>query len=207
MKARAKRLWPDSTIVCVGTGPSLTQADVDFCRGKARVIAVNDAYRLAPWADVLYACDGRWWDWHKGVKEFRGLKFGMTIRKHLHADVIRLRNAGSKGLCLESDGLCTGRNSGYQAINLAVHLGAARILLLGYDMTRDRNGRSHFFGEHPRQGLPSPYPAFRQMFPTLVKPLAQLGIEVINCTQATALETFPKQPLDEALRMPLEVAS
>jgi len=28
------------------------------------VLAINDAYRLAPWADWLYACDDRWWRFH-----------------------------------------------------------------------------------------------------------------------------------------------
>lgn len=50
------------TIVCVASGESLTRADVNYCRGKARVLAINDNYRIAPWADWLYACDGRWWD-------------------------------------------------------------------------------------------------------------------------------------------------
>jgi len=33
-------------------------------------------------------------------------------------------------------------------VNLAVQLGAARILLLGYDM-RAVDGKTHWFGEHP----------------------------------------------------------
>lgn len=202
-----KKLWPGETIVCIGTGPSLTQADVDYVRGKARVLAINDAFKLALWADALYGCDGQWWEWNKGARDFKGMKFGMTVRKGHFRDVVRMRNAGTKGLCLEPDGLCTGRNSGYQAINLAVHFGAARILLLGYDMSRDRNGRSHFFGEHPKRANPSPYPAFRQLFPTLVKPLAALGIEVINCTRRTELTTFPCVPLEEALSVSLQVAS
>ena len=53
------KLWPNSTVVCIGTGPSLTQADVDLCCSQARVIAVNDAYRMAPLADVLYAADDK----------------------------------------------------------------------------------------------------------------------------------------------------
>ena len=55
------RAWVDETAVCIASGPSLTQADVDYVRGKARVIVVNNGYLLAPWADVLYAADARWW--------------------------------------------------------------------------------------------------------------------------------------------------
>jgi len=42
------RLWPGETFVCLASGPSLTQADVDYCRGKARVIAIKDVLHLAP---------------------------------------------------------------------------------------------------------------------------------------------------------------
>jgi hypothetical protein len=90
-------------------------------------------------------------------------------------------------------GLRTGSNSGYQAINLAVHLGAARIILLGYDMKG-----THFFGKH-RDGSVPPFQACLRLFPTLVKPLAALGIPVINATRSTALTTFPCLPLDLAL--------
>lgn len=200
------KLWPHSTVVCIGTGPSLTQADVDYCHGKARVIAINDAVKLAPWADVLYACDDRWIGWNKGVPQFQGLKFSMTVRTKQYKGWHRVRNAGMKGLCLTPDGLCNGRNSGYQAINLAVHLGATRILLLGYDMSRDKNGRSHFFGEHPRVGKPSPYKEFVKCFDTIVKPLAQLGVEVINCSRRSALTVFPMMPIEQALPVPLAEA-
>lgn len=201
------RLWPGSTVICLGTGPSLTQEDVDYCRGQ-RVIAINDAYKLAPWADVLYACDGKWWDWNKGVPQFSGLKFGMTRSKHLYRDVTLLRHAGETGLCLKPDGVCTGRNSGYQAVNVAVHLGAVRILLLGYDMSRDpKAGRAHFFGEHAKRGTSSPYPEFRRLFETIVKPLRKAGVEVINCTRRTQLTAFPQMLLEEALPAKLQVAS
>jgi hypothetical protein len=194
------KLWPDSTIVCLGCGSSLTQDDVDHCRDRARMIAVKDAWQLAPWADVLYACDGKWWDHYKGVPDFNGLKIGLTVDGRW-PDVHALRNTGIEGLELDPSGLRTGQNSGYQAVNLAVHLGARRILLLGYDMRRS-NGKAHFYGEHPAGGYrhtASPYGLFQQCFATIVEPLQQLGIEVINCSRKTALEMFPRLSIEEAL--------
>ena len=47
----------------IASGPSLTKEDVDAVRGL-NVIVINTSYWLAPWADILYACDGHWWDWH-----------------------------------------------------------------------------------------------------------------------------------------------
>ncbi len=54
---RVERLWPDATVVCIASGPSLTQSQVDYCRGKARVAVVNNNWEKAPWADVLYGAD------------------------------------------------------------------------------------------------------------------------------------------------------
>ena len=189
------RRWPGRTVVCLGGGPSLTPADVDTVRGWAPVIAINDAYRVAPWADVLYACDDKWWAWHQGVATFAGAKYALDAKATRWPGVQVLRNAGEKGLELDPTGLRTGRNSGYQAINLAVHVGAARIVLLGYDMSPAPDGRTHWFGDHPDKA-PSPYALMRTAFDTLVAPLAAAQVEVLNCSRRTALTAFPCAPLD-----------
>jgi len=191
-------LCPGGTVVCLGGGPSLTREDVEACRGKATVLAINDAYRLAPWADVLYGADSKWWGWHKGVSSFAGLKFSLQPDAGQWPGVQVLRNTGEGGLELDPSGLRTGRNSGYQAINLAVHLGATRVLLLGYDMGPGPKGETHWFGDHPDRNV-SPYTTFLARFEAIVEPLRQLGVEVINCSRRTALTVFPCQPLEEAL--------
>lgn len=196
------REWPGETVVCVATGPSLTPEDVEYCRGKARVIVINNAHELAPWADCLYACDAKWWHWHHGVKAFTNPKWSMDHSawngyRVLYPDVRLLRNAGPDGLEHQPTGLKSGRNSGYQAINLAYHYGAKRIVLLGYDMQMS-GGKSHYFGEHPNNQR-SPYDRFRRAFETIKKPLMKRGIEVINCTRRSALNTFPKADLREVL--------
>lgn len=186
------RLWPNATIVCLATGPSLTRADVDACAGLRR-IAINDAYRLAPQADVLYACDQKWWYWHKGAPGFAGLKFALDPRAKSWPGLTVLQNTGTKGLELKPTGLRTGHNSGYQAINLAVHLGASRIVLLGYDMKGD-----HFFGAHPDNTRP-PFALCLKAFEALVAPLAAAGVSVVNATRSTALTCFPRVPLESVL--------
>lgn len=191
-------LCPGGTVVCLGGGPSLTRDDVEACRGKATVIAINDAYKLAPWADVLYGADSKWWAWHKGVPSFKGLKFALQPDAGQWPGVQVLRNTGDAGLELDPSGLKTGRNSGYQAINLAVHLGASRVLLLGYDMSHGPKGETHWFGHHPDQSS-SPYAAFLACFATIVDPLRQVGVSVINCSRQTVLTVFARQPLEEAL--------
>lgn len=196
------RSWPGDTVVLLATGPSLCQEDVDYVRGKARVIAINDAYRLAPWADCLYATDAKWWHWHEGVPSFTGPKWSLEHSawnnfRARYPDVQRLRNTGPDGLEHHPGGLKNGRNSGYAAVNLAVHYGAARIILLGYDM-QVAKGRSHFFGDHPNKQQ-SPYAMFRQRFESIVKPLRKVNVTVVNCSRHSALTCFTKAALRETL--------
>lgn len=200
MAASVPRLFPDRTIVCLASGPSLTLEDVETCRGRFPVVAVNDTYRLAPWADLLWACDGKWWEAHAGVPTFGGLKFSLEASAGHWPGVQVLSNTGDRGVELEPTGVRTGKNSGYQAINVAIHLGAKRIGLLGYDMQTLNGQPTHFFGEHPRSlRRSSPYAMFRTYFDSLVEPLKALGVEVVNCTRSSALDCFPRLPL-ESLR-------
>jgi hypothetical protein len=194
--------WPGETCVVIATGPSLTPDDVNYCQGKARVIAVNDAYKLAPWADCLYATDAQWWHWHRGAPEFAGAKWSLEHSqwgnfRERYPDVQRLRNSGPSGLEHDPSALKNGRNSGFAAVNLAYHYGATRVILLGFDMQR-KGGKSHFFGEHPNRSS-SPYPQFRERFKTLVKPLAKAGVEVVNCSRNSVLECFPKAELRQTI--------
>lgn len=213
MRHTVSRLWPEATIVCLATGPSLTQSDCDYVESlHLPTIAINDAHRMAPWAEVLYCSDRMWWRKYKGVPSFAGLKYGVGSSPGKNnkfpefPDVKVLRNSGYAGLDLSPDGLKTARNSGYAAINLAYHFGAKRIVLLGYDMGW-RGAKAHFFGDHPsglsqREDL---YPNFRKSFLSIVQPLKDVGVEVVNCTPNTSLEAFPLGVLRDVLKPSVEV--
>lgn len=95
----------------------------------------------------------------------------------------------------------SGGNSGFQAINLAVHLGVRRIVLVGFDMRTD-NG-IHWHGEHGG-ALKNPILAnvikWRRIVDEAAGDLANLGIEVINATACSALTAYPIMSLEKALR-------
>lgn len=202
------RLCANGVVVCLATGPSLTPEDVDYVRGKATVIAVNDAHRLAPWADVLYSSDRYWWGHYKGVPCFGGVRATIEYSpKRYAAELVRvapdmyfLRNTGHDGVETNPTGLRTcGQNSGGAALNLASHLGAKRVVLLGYDMGVP-DGKRHFFGDHP-QPLSNThnFPTWRQAFETMAQPFRDLGIEVFNCSRSTSLNAFPVVALEDVL--------
>jgi len=88
-------------------------------------------------------------------------------------------------------------NSGAGAIALAAKAGARRVLLLGYDCQKT-GGKAHWHGDHPEglgnAGSIHKWPA---QFAQLKASMA--GVEIINCSRATALTCFPRQPLEAAL--------
>ena len=204
--ATVPRLLPQGgTVLITGSGPSLNQRDVDIARSVVdATICVNDSYKLAPDADVLYAADATWWGWHKGcVADHKvgsvsypasrnALKYSLT-KTQWYPDVQMLRRGPQSGLTLDPTKVGLGYNGVHQSINVAVHLGATRIILLGVDM---RGG--HFFGHHPNNSGP-PFTMCRERFKALVEPLKTAGVEIVNCTPKTALEAFPCAPLLETL--------
>lgn len=212
--ATVPRLLPHGgTVLVMGSGASLTQADVDLARAHVdAVIAVNDSYKLAPDATVLYAADAHWWGWHKGCLQehkvgsvhypaFTG-QFRYCLGKTPQFSHIQLLRRGPQtGLTLDPRMVALGLNGVYQAINVAVHLGATRVLLLGVDM----HGR-HFFGDHPNKSN-APFSLCLQRFATLVEPLRAAGVEVINCTPKTALHVFPRLSVADAVGIREEMAS
>jgi len=195
---------------CVASGPSLTLEDVEALQGRARVLAVNDSYRMAPWADALYAADLKWWHVHhaKAAPDFDGRMYTIDpgdannpfIGRQLYGLKVWRQDRADRaqtGLSQVPGVLRLGGLSGYQAINAAYLWGAKVILLLGYDMQVTR-GQLHWFGNHPA-GLANTddYGKRIKHFAT-IEP-AKYGIEIVNCSRETALNCFPRLPIDEAL--------
>ena len=192
-KQQTNKIWEGDTVLCIASGPSIDTDDIDYARGKCRVIVINDNYQLASWADLLYACDLKWWDWHKGVPDFEGMKYTMdkVAAKKYDLDYVK----GEAGEGLNTSHIHTGSNSGFQAINLAYLFGAKRILLTGYDMHVNKNGASHWFGNHPDLII-SNYQRWIKGFDQVAK---QNLVEIINCTRDTSLKCFPQMRLQDAL--------
>ena len=190
----------------------MTRAQAEAVRGRCRVIAVNNqgidtecdgvmVPALAPWADILYAADVKWWrHYHERALRFAGRK--VTIRKTLPWPEVYSLEQSTEHASLDPrpTHLVHGGNSGYQAIHLAVHLGASRILLLGFDMKNGRCGRRHWFGDHGgKLNSRGSYATWLSAFDKLSRSLAHRKVEVVNCTPDTALRSFKRAPLEVAL--------
>jgi hypothetical protein len=200
------------TFVVAATGPSLTLAQARAVALAKRsdknlsVVTVNDAVYPMWWADVAYACDGRWWIYHHGLPGFRGMKVRL---KHIDGtkdinevpfdDIDTVESSGPDGADFRPGYVRTGGNSGYQAIQLAVHLGAERIILLGFDMNPKRF--VHWFGDHPNEIRNVPNVAgWVRRYDGLAEALNRRGIDVVNSSPDTALAAFPRVDLVAALQ-------
>lgn len=106
------------------------------------------------------------------------------------------------GLSLRPGRIHTGLNSGYQVIGLAYMWGPPRrIVLLGYDMQRGPSGESHHHGDH-EGGLPNlgTLDEWSRRMNELAFDLRVQGVEVVNCSRATALRCFDRAQLQDALQ-------
>ena len=197
--------WPDwrgQDLVIIASGPSAKDAPVHLARGRARVIAINTSWKLAPWADILYACDFRWWQLTQGWQEFQGRKLTIDRRAAdiYGLDYLHCRKPDDRVVLEPKGTVGWGGNSGFHCLNLALQLGVRRVLLVGYDMRIDHG--LHWHGAHGN-GLHNPKPAnvarWRHNVDQIGKAAQAEGIEVINCSAVSTLTAYPKLPLAAAL--------
>lgn len=190
------RMWAGRTVAILASGPSMTPAVAEAVRAAGiPAIVVNTTHRLAPWADLLYAADEAWWMHpdNRDALQFAGLKVSVGVVP----GVLRLRNGGNVGFDPDPQSLRTGGNSGYQALHIAVHAGAARVLLCGFDLRG-----CHWHGPHPaplRKTEPDVYTRWRERYATLLPALAERGVDVANVTPGSALSCFRRSVLEDEL--------
>lgn len=204
------RRWNGTPVVVAATGPSLSEDVAARCRDLP-CVAVNDAHRLFPWADVLYAADMSWWRAHKGCPDFKGDKYvpltAAVQSRAAEAELFELRivdGVRKSGFSFSAEcihlggGFASGCNSGLQAMNLALLMGGNPLIAVGFDV-RAVDGKQHFFGQHPRQlNQRQNFASWLRAFDAAAESLPD-DIEIINCTPGTALECFPQRALDEVL--------
>lgn len=196
--------WSGEICAVVASGESATPEAVEQLRDKARVIVVNNNYKLAPWADALYAADGKWWDVYREARHFAWLKITEDAATAKRLGIHRVRvvaecdplehtiQYGQRGL------LGRGGHSGFQALNLAVQFRAKRILLVGFDLCR-----LHWHDQHP---APLKNPSQRTLAKWCGRLDAQapifeaLEIDVVNASLNSALTAFPKMTIKAALQ-------
>lgn len=178
-------LMQGKTVVCIGSGPSLTQDDCDRVEASGLVtIVINSSWMRAPFAHYLYAGDYNWW-------KFNHQKIGGKAERWTSS-----YNASVQFNLRYHDSKETQWHSGLRAVKFAEFQGAAKVILLGFDCSVNKG--VHWHGEHPHTSNPQAFTCneWRKQFAKYAK---EAKIPIINCSRETALTCFPRANLEETL--------
>ena len=161
--------WANQTVAVLATGPSLTPALAEAARAQAhRVIVVNAACALAPWADALVAMDAHW---PPAWQAFQGIRITGVDQPDLDAWYIGPR---WERVQLAPGHVIEVRNSGLTAVRVAAAMGATTILLGGYDQGDWR----HFDDAPAAEGDASAYIGVAEGLQAIVAELRGCGVIV-----------------------------
>lgn len=196
--------WSGETCAIVGGGPSVDRDEVEMLKGRCRVAVINNSHELAPWADLLYAADAKWWLKYPS-REFAGIKITADLNTAKHLGIHRIELLGQTDteedrVVLDPMGRVTrGGNSAFQLVNLLTQFGVKRQLWIGLDFTGE-----HWHGKHP-EPLKNPrqhtLDRWRGVLDAQAPVLAGFGVEVINGSPASTLQAYPKMTVSDALSM------
>ncbi len=214
--------WTGEPCIVAATGPSLSPEIIDKVRwtrwlNRFRVIAVNDAYKVMPWADAMYACDNHWWlNVPRNFSKFSGEMWTTHEETNVPGDIhgndarevlkkfpnVRtVYGRDGSEFSFDQNFIRYGHTSGFQSINLALLKGCRRIVLVGFD-SRHVDGKAHFFGDHPKELHTTGDHGYRDH----VKHFARAAecmpkdVKIINATPGSAIKCFPIMSFEDACR-------
>lgn len=230
MKWKVPKIWEGATCFIVGGGSSLPKqfgvpeeviGNVISRRERPsayskylkplhnkHVIGVNNAYQIGSWIDALFFGDCSWYLVHKNsLSKWPGLKvtccprFESRSKKESESIKFLKKDSRRWGLSNNPSTVCWNSNSGAAAISLAVHFGAKRIVLLGFDMNME-GVTSHWHGSHGHPGDKVKKPPFKRHlrgFPAIAEEAKQKGVEILNANLNSTIDVFQKVTLEDVL--------
>ena len=226
------KIWDGADVWIIGGGPSVAssfgipeQLVYDVRTGaksikefspymkpihNKHVIGINVAYRLGDWVDMMFCGDKPFvLKNDKELKKFKGIKVSChsiaSKPERYWMKYVAKDNRKPAGITSNPYKVSWNLNSGAAAISLAHHLGAKRIILLGFDMNLTEK-QQHFHDEYHRgliltdkqkRGLP--FERHLKGFSVIKKDADRLGIEIINTSLNSAITAFKKVDIKELL--------
>lgn len=195
------REWPGARCFILCNGESIRAQRKAIPKLQGRIIAIKEAVRLRPDADVLFVAAEKRVDIVPDLLPiFRG-QYVIARNKvpaTYPAYVKRIsRTKDHTQLCEQPDHVC-GFDTGTSAINIAYHFGATEIVLLGMDMAGNRWCNGEF--SHPMPHIPADHHArHASVLPDIARDAKAKGIRIVNCSPISVLTCFEKQPLEAFL--------
>lgn len=192
--------WEARRCFIIAGGRSVPRAQLMATLLPGNVIAIKDAVLIKPDAEIMFYSGRRF---HKERPDLWGKYRGpmivkRTVDKDVPVGVLQVRRKaavdGINGLS-EDPRYLGGFCSGGSALNLAFHLGAREIVLIGYDLSGQ-----HWNPLHPLpRANPRIHETHRLSIDAMAEPLKRHGVRVINTSPWTALRNFERGPLKNFL--------
>ena len=191
-------VWAGEDVFVIGGGPSLKGFDWSRLLLE-RTIACNGAFKLG--SDIVDICifnDMKFWRAYRNdLADFGGIVCTANRKLRNKADSW-LWHLSRKAKGLHTDSIGWNTNTGSVALNLALRLGAGRVILLGFDMKlKDGKNNWHKYGlDGAKAGVMR---RIKRSFSSLIPDVQKKwpGVEVLNVNDDSDLEGFPKIGVNE----------
>lgn len=186
--------WKGRDVFVIGGGNSLRKFDWNLLKNECTV-GCNAAFTLG--VETCKICifgDSKWFRKYKNdLQKYKGVVF--TNATQLQRTKYKwLWTLPRKPKGLGTNVLGWNTNTGATAINLALILGAKRVLLLGFDMHLSEEGRPNWHDKGLDKSSNKIYERFIKGFERVALDLEKIfpGKEIINVTDDSDLNCFPK---------------
>jgi hypothetical protein len=200
---RAEQEWKNQQCFIIGGGASICSQDMGLLKGQ-KIIVINTSYEAVPWADFLVFSDSRWWDHnYKKLKEFKGKV--ICTSSAVSGPLYKMHRKSPPGLASDIGTLAVKFTTLSAAINLAVHLGAIRLILLGID-GKSVSGKTHHHSPHPWKQMAGCWDQQRIDLVKITEELRELNIECVNASPDSAWDLWPKVRYEDYVGKTLELA-
>jgi hypothetical protein len=221
------KIWQGGDVWILGGGPSVTnQFDIpkkvvdSVVNGASpnsyspymsaihnkHVIGINMAYKIGDWIDIIFFGDNGFLLANKhGLAAHPGIK----VACHPHAEAygwikyVARDTKRTRGISPDPRKVSWNFNSGAAAISLAVHLGAKRIILIGFDMHPNPTGVHHWHDlydlQKSQKPITVPYDRHLIGFPNIAEDAKRYGVTILNASPDSAISDFTKVTVKELL--------
>lgn len=202
---------PDELIqkVFEGTVPPSVYSNYMKRIHKKHVIGINMAYKIGDWMDIIFFGDKGFFLTHEAdLAVYPGLKVSChhVAGNRPWVKLVGRDKKRPKGISSHPAMVSWNYNSGAAAISLAVHTGAKRIILLGFDMKLSNTHKQHWHNSYGRGEITTkrphtlPFDRHLRGFVEIAKDARRLGIEILNANPESAISDFKKVTVNEILQ-------
>lgn len=196
---RASPEWKGQTCFIIGGGASVASQHIERLR-DCNVIVINTSYVVAPWAQFLIFSDSRWWDLHKkNLATFKGRIICTSSTIKGPPRLFRMQRKSPPGLAKDAGTVSIRFTTLTAALNLAMHLGVSKIVLLGIDGKAAPDGKTHHHPPHPWRVVKDCWKKQRQDVVKVADELKSMGIECVNASPDSAWDLWPIVKLEDCL--------